>query len=104
MKEKLMQKIPLSSSSILGGMAIGFLAVILPVFLLKFTDLAVYAWLPATSLVSLLGGAGLHDRHGILFFLIGALIAFCFYSLMAIGALEFLSRRRKTVGGPDDKS
>jgi len=83
------------SVSILGGFAIGILAITLPVLLLKVTDLAVYVWLPGTSLVSSLGGGGLHDRHGILFLAIGVAIDFLMYSAAAVGVLEYRRRRRK---------
>ena len=50
-----MQNLHLSSSSLGGGILIGFLFVILPAFLLKVTDYAVYLWMPGISIVNMMG-------------------------------------------------
>lgn len=65
------------------GFMIALVAVTLPIVLLQVSDYAIYVWLPGTSLVALLGGPGLHDKHGILSLGLGVAIDFVLYGLVA---------------------
>lgn len=92
-----MPKIHISGLRISIGFTIGLAIVALPVLLLGITDIAIYIWAPGTSLVTMLGGGGLHDRNGILYLIAGILIDLLLYSSVATLALEFLYKGNRVA-------
>jgi len=77
-----MSRIVFSKSSFIAGVTISLVLISLPIFLLRFTDLAMFPWIPGTALVGWLGGRGLHDSEGFAFLLLGILVDFILYLII----------------------
>jgi hypothetical protein len=82
-----------SGSSIALGITIGVFLVILPLFLQGFT---IALWVPGASLISLLGGGGLHDQFGILFLVVGMLLDVLLYGFLAAFLIERVFSRKRS--------
>src|SRR6266852_7613748 len=81
-----------SSSSVALGIAIGILLVIVPLFVQGIT---VVFLLPGTSLIGYLGGRGLHDEFGLLYFAAGMLLDVLLYASIVTFLAEAIRRRNK---------
>jgi hypothetical protein len=83
-----------SSSSVALGIAIGLLLVIVPLFL---QGVAFVFLVPGESLIDFLGGRGLHDEFGLLYFAAGLLLDVLLYASIAAFLIEAIGRRKKRL-------
>jgi hypothetical protein len=89
-----MRRLVFSAKTFVAGGIIGLFIMVFAAVLLRFTDLAMYFFLPGIAVTSWLCNCGIHDPNGLLSWLFGALLDLVMYSVVATLVVSFFRSPR----------